>query len=48
MISATVEMLKAWETDKQRVDVFLRANVRHMKKSVDDMEIPSVGCVVHT
>ena len=36
------------EIDKQHVHVILRDNVRNMKKAVDDMEVPSVGCVSHT
>ena len=28
--------------------VILRDNVRNMKKAVDDMEVPSMGCVSHT
>lgn len=39
---ATEEMLNACEIDKQRL---LRDNVRNMKKAMDDMEVPSVGCI---
>ena len=41
-------MLNACEIDKQRVHVILHDNVRNMKKAIDDMEVPSVGCVLHT
>ena len=38
-------MLNTCEIDKQRVHVILRDNIRNMKKAVDDMEVPSVGCI---
>ena len=41
-------MLNACEIDKQRVDVISHDNVWNMKKAMDDMEVPSVGCVSHT
>ena len=39
-------MPNACEIDKQRVHVILH-DVRNIKKAVDDMEAPSVGCVSH-
>ena len=36
------------EIDKQRVHVILRDNIRNMKKAMEDMDVPSVGCVSHT
>ena len=45
---AIKEMLNTCETDKQCVHIILRDNVRNMKKAMDDMEVPSVGCVSHT
>ena len=41
-------MLNLCEIDKQRDHVILFDNIRNMKKAVDDMEEPSVGCVSHT
>ena len=41
-------MLNAWDIDRQCDHVILRDNVRNMKKAVDDMEVPSMGCVSHT
>ena len=38
-------MLNACEIDKQHVHIILCDNIRNMKKAVDDMEVPSVGCV---
>ena len=45
---AVEKMLKVCEIDKQRVHVILHDNLRNMKKAVDDMEVQSVGCVLHT
>ena len=45
---AVEEMLNACEVDKQLIHVVLCDNVRNMKKAMDDMEVPSVGCVSHT
>ena len=36
------------EIDKQRIHVILQDNVRSMKKAMDDMEVPSMGCVSNT
>ena len=41
-------MLNAFEIDKQCVHVILWNNVKNMKKEMDDMEVPSMGCVSHT
>ena len=45
---ATEEMLNVCEIDKQCVHIILHDSVRNMKKAMDDMEVPSVGCVSHT
>lgn len=45
---AIEEMLNAWEIDKQRVHVILRDNARNMKKAMEDLGVPSMGCVAHT
>ena len=41
-------MLNMCEIEKQWVDVILRDNARNMKKAMDGMEVPSMGCVSHT
>ena len=41
-------MLTWWEIEKQRVHVILRDNAPNMRKAMDDIEVPSVGCVAHT
>lgn len=41
-------MLNSWGIEKQRVHVILRDNARNMKKAMDDMGVPSLGCVAHT
>ena len=41
-------MLNVCEIDKQCVHVILHDNLRNMKKAVDGMEVPSVGCISHT
>ena len=41
-------MLNACERDKQQVDIILLANVRNMKKALDNVGVQSVGCVLHT
>ena len=41
-------MLNVCEIDKQRIHVILHDNVRNMKKEVDDVDVPSMGCVSHT
>ena len=38
-------MLNACQIEKQHIHVILNDNVRNMKKTVDDMEVPSVCCV---
>ena len=40
---AIKEMLNACE-----IDVISCDNVRNMKQALDDIEVPSVGCVLHT
>ncbi len=41
-------MLNSRGIEKQQVHVILRDNARNMKKSMDDMGVPSMGCVAHT
>ena len=41
-------MLNSCEIEKQRVHVNLRDKIRNMKKAMDDMEVPSVGCIPQT
>ena len=41
-------MLNSWGIEKQHVHVILRDNARNMKKAMDDMGVPSMGCVAHT
>ena len=45
---ANEEKLNTCDTEKQHLHVILHDNLRNMKKAVDDMEVPSVGCVSHT
>jgi len=45
---AIEEMLNTWGIDKQQVHVILRDNARNMKKAMDYMGVPSVGCIAHT
>ena len=45
---AIEEVLNSCEIDKQRLQVILRDNVRNVKKTIDDMEVPNASCVLHT
>ncbi|KAA8577696.1 hypothetical protein FQN60_016783, partial [Etheostoma spectabile] len=45
---AISEMLNAWGIDKQHVHVILRDNARTMKKAMDELGVPSLGCIAHS
>ncbi|XP_035992599.1 zinc finger BED domain-containing protein 4 [Fundulus heteroclitus] len=48
-ITAAMEhMLLAWKIDKKRVHVVLRDNAANMKKAMDQLGVPSLGCFAHT
>ena len=36
------------DIDKQHIHVILYDNIRNIEKAMDDMEVPSVGCISHT
>lgn len=49
MISDLIkEMLDGWKIPISKVHVILRDNASNMKKAMDDLGVPSLGCVVHS
>ena len=44
---AMQNMLCAWKIDKNKVHVILRDNAANMKKAMDQLGVPSLGCVAH-
>lgn len=38
----------AWKFDKKKVHVILRDNAANMKKAMDLLGVPSLGCFAHT
>lgn len=45
---AIEDMLNKWETDKKQVHVVLRDNARNMNRVMNDLGVPSVGCLAHS
>lgn len=45
---AMEHMLRAWKIDKNRVHVILRDNAANMKRAMDQLGVPSLGCFAHT
>lgn len=41
------EMLDGWKTPISKVHGILRDNASNMKKAMDDLGVPSLGCVAH-
>lgn len=41
-------MLVKWKIPKSNVHVVLRNNASNMKKAMDEMDVPSLGCFAHT
>ncbi|CAM4568595.1 unnamed protein product [Leuciscus chuanchicus] len=41
-------MLVKWKIPKSNVHVVLRDNASNMKKAMDEMDVPSLGCFAHT
>lgn len=46
--NAIEEMLRDWKIDKKRVHVVLRDNAANMKKAMDQLGVPSLGCFAHS
>nr|XP_054604940.1 zinc finger BED domain-containing protein 4-like [Nothobranchius furzeri] len=42
------DMLNSWGIEKERVHVIVRDNARNMKRAMEDLAVPSLGCVAHT
>ncbi len=42
------EMLDGWKIPISKVHVILRDNASNMKKAMDDLGVPSLGCVAHS
>ncbi|KAL2083380.1 hypothetical protein ACEWY4_021153 [Coilia grayii] len=45
---AVEHMLRAWNIDKKKVHVILRDNAANIKKALDQLGVPSLGCFAHT
>uniref|UniRef100_A0A1A8MBN7 Zinc finger, BED domain containing 4 n=2 Tax=Nothobranchius pienaari TaxID=704102 RepID=A0A1A8MBN7_9TELE len=45
---AIEEMLNSWGIEKERVHVIVRDNAQNMKRAMEDLAVPSLGCVAHT
>ncbi|XP_063762422.1 zinc finger BED domain-containing protein 4-like [Eleginops maclovinus] len=41
-------MLRAWKIDKKKVHVIQRDNAANMKKAMEQLGVPSLGCFAHT
>ncbi len=46
--NAMEEMLRDWKIDKKKVHVVLRDNAANMRKAMDQLGVPSLGCVAHS
>lgn len=44
---AMEHMLRTWKIDKKKVHVILRDNAPNMKKAMDQLGVPSLGCFAH-
>ena len=49
LIAEAIEgMLVQWKIPKSNIHVVLRDNASNMKKAMDEMDVPSLGCFAHT
>lgn len=46
--NAVEEMLRDWTIDKKKVHVVLRDNAANMRKAMDQLGVPSLGCFAHS
>lgn len=48
IMNAMEEMLRDWKVDKKKVHVVLRDNAANMRKAMDQLGVPSLGCFAHS